>query len=107
MLQLLLCFVCIYRGATIGPDITASCCFVISGYLSVIEATHKWYPDIEMNNTGWWAAWNNTLGGIGFLLNGVLFIWYPGLVPSTIPLLIGSIFFLIGSYISWYEQCKT
>lgn len=100
-----------FYGVSIGPDIAASCTFVISGYLQVIEATHRITPDIELTNIGWHAGWNNTMGGFGFLANAIVYMFVPfcgscdQFVMNTIPLLIGSWFFLFGSLVAWYEQC--
>ena len=97
----------IFYGLTVGPDIAASCTFIIAGYLQVCESTHQFLPDIELDNLGWYSGYNNALGGVGFLINAVGFMFaQQGYLPA-IPLLIGSVFFFIGSFLLWYEQCKT
>ena len=92
-------------------DVFASCLFTISGYLSILEVTHSLYPVTshpldDLTRIDMHITWNNTLGGIGFLLNGILIIYYPdpGQLPPAYPLLIGSVFFQIGSHLQFLEQ---
>ena len=96
-------------------DVFASCCFTISGYLSVLEVTHTLIPfkSLPLSNSlksiDWWLTWFNFLGGVGFLLNGILIIYYPdpGQLQPAYPLLIGSVFFQIGSHLQYMEQADT
>ena len=102
-------------GLVFFCDVFASCCFTISGYLAIMEITHSIIPfkPLPLSNSllsvEWHITWNNFLGGIGFLLNGILIIYYPdpGQLPPVYPLLIGSVFFQIGSHLQYMEQADT
>ena len=102
-------------GLVFFCDIFASCCFTISGYLSILEATHSLLPFKRLpltNSLGsidWWLTWFNFLGGVGFLLNGILLVYWPdpGQLQPAYPLLIGSVFFQIGSHLQYMEQADT
>ena len=96
-------------------DVFASCCFTVSGYLSILECTHRLAPfkppplSNSLRSIDWWLTWFNFLGGVGFLLNGILIIYYPdpGQLRPAYPLLIGSVFFQIGSHLQYLEQADT
>jgi len=90
-------------------DIFASCCFTVGGYLSIDEVTHSILPitsPSQLKSLDFYITWMNFLGGVGFLLNGVLLIYYPllGQLPPAYALLIGSVFFQIGSHLQFMEQ---
>ncbi len=93
-------------------DVFASCCFTISGYLSIIECTHSIIPfkKLPLSNSltsiEWHITWYNFLGGIGFLLNGIFIIYYPdpGQLTPAYPLLLGSLFFQAGTHLQYLEQ---
>ena len=94
------------------PDVFASCCFTLSGYLSMLEVTHSALPVTSVHDLAkldWNITLNNFLGGIGFLINGVLIIYYPnaGQLQPAYPLLIGSLFFQVGSHLQFMEQADT
>jgi len=119
----------LFLGITIVPDLVASCTFVIAGWLQVcnpcnlscaahcrtptphprllevVEASHSWLGGFHPARIGWWAGVMNTLGAIGFLVNAVLWYRVQSTVATTIALLVGSVFFFVGSYIAWLEQC--
>ena len=96
-------------------DIFASCCFTISGYLSILEVTHTIVPfkalpiTRSLGSIEWWLTWFNFLGGVGFLLNGIFIVDYPdpGQLQPAYPLLIGSVFFQMGSHLQYLEQADT
>lgn len=96
----------LFLGVTIVPDIVASCTFVIAGWLQVVEASHCWYGGFHPRNIGWLAGVSNTLGGLGFLANALAWYFVQGGFISALTLLIGSVFFLIGSAIAWIEQSQ-
>ena len=73
--------------------------------LEVVEASHSWLGGFHPARIGWWAGVMNTLGAIGFLVNAVLWYRVQSTVATTIALLVGSVFFFVGSYIAWLEQC--
>ena len=92
-------------------DVFASCCFTVSGYLSLMEVTHSFLPVSsdplhDVTSIEWYVTLQNFLGGVGFLLNGILIIYYPdpGQLPPAYPLLIGSLFFQIASHLQYLEQ---
>jgi len=96
-------------------DIFASCCFTISGYLAIVEVTHRVLPfkrlpvGNSLRSIDWWLTWFNFLGGVGFLVNGILIVYWPdpGQLQPGYPLLIGSVFFQIGSHLQYLEQADT
>jgi hypothetical protein len=96
----------LFIGVTIAPDIAASCTFVIAGWLQVVEASHSWYGGYHPQNIGWLIGVNNTLGGLGFLANAVAWYFVQGGFISALTLLLGSVFFMFGSALSWIEQCQ-
>ena len=99
------------NGLVYFCDIFASCCFTISGYLSVMEVTHSFLPLSsdplkDVSSLEWYVTIQNFLGGLGFLLNGIVLIYYPnaGQLPPAYPLLLGSVWFQIASHLQYIEQ---
>lgn len=95
----------LFYGLVVVPDIVASCTFVIAGWLSMVEASHHWWGGLSVRQLGWWSATMNMLGGVGFLVNAVLYYQQPESFASTVALVVGSALFLGGSYTAWVEQC--
>ena len=95
-----------YLLVTIVPDLVACFTFVVSGYLQLVRVTHSWYGGVNFWSLGWHCAVLNTLGGFGFLGNGIAYYYSPGSFLSEVLLLAGSVFFLCGSFLSWLEQCQ-
>lgn len=95
----------LFIGVTVAPDIAASCTFIIAGWLHVIEASHCWCG-FHPRNIGWVAGMSSTLGGMGFLANAVTWYYVQGGFVASLTLLLGSLFFLLGSTIAWIEQSQ-
>jgi len=98
----------LYYGVNVSCDIVGCCLFTIAGYLTVVEATESLLPTWQPRNPEWWATHATIIGGLGFLANGVLWLFYyssADLPYSQIPLLIGSIAYTFSSGYAWWEQC--
>ena len=94
------------------PGVVGPVCFTISGYLSILEITHSISPFLRnflrsFISLQWNLTFFNFLGGVGFLVNGVMLFYNStvGAVGPLIPLLLGSVFFQIGFTLQWLEQC--
>lgn len=86
-----------------GPGSTGGICFVAAGWLAMVEVCHRLWC-WRWRELDWWIAFFNTAGAIGFLLNGLLGLVIPGLLPgwdvaAAWALWIGSVLFLFGSYL--------
>jgi len=95
----------LFLGVTVVPAIVAACTFIIAGWLRVVEASHSWLGGFHPTRIGWWAAVINTLGGIFFLVDAVLWYRVQASQATTIALLVGALAFFASSAIAWLEQC--
>ena len=63
-------------------DVFASCCFTLSGYLSIMEVTHSFlpltaHPLNDLTKLDMHITWTNFLGGIGFVSGHTHFAFWP------------------------------
>lgn len=86
------------------PSTLASICFVAAGYLSVVEVCHRWWA-WQPRDVSWWVSFFSLLGACGFLTSSVFGFFGQGpiLLPqwlgNVFPLMMGSWFFLFGTYL--------
>ncbi|KAJ5774687.1 hypothetical protein N7457_009583 [Penicillium paradoxum] len=100
------------QGLTDGiywiPQIVGGTGFILSGLLFTLETQTKWYIP-AWHVLGWHVGVWNLIGGIGFTLCGALgpasndsrFAY-----QSTLATFWGSVAFMIGSMIQWYESLQ-
>lgn len=86
------------------PSTVASICFCWASYLAVMEVCHRYWA-WKTTDIDWWIVFLNLLGSFGFLSGSIFGFWGQG--PSqccqywgtNVSFLLGSIFFLGGSYL--------
>lgn len=86
------------------PSTVASICFCVASYLAVIEVCHcywAWLP----NKIEWWVVILNLVGSWGFLMGSIFGFFGQGTFQccqqwgTNLSFLVGSLFFLGGSYL--------
>lgn len=89
------------------PQFTASCAFVVAGIMSICyQAKSDKYDYYVLGvKCGMWRAVFSTAGACGFVASAALYFALTGQVYSVIALLVGALFFLIGSLILWLQVC--
>ncbi len=88
------------------PQMLGSTCFFISSLMAMLEVQHKFYIP-AMNKIGWWSALFNLIGAVGFFLCAYYGAYYHSQAflywGSNLSTFIGSIAFLISSYLMMIE----
>ena len=91
------------------PDVIGSICFLISGYLALVEVSHRawsWQP----HQLSWWIVMINLLGCIAFMVAAVFGYFAPGggeaewSWGANFYTLLGALCFFIASYLMIPEQ---
>ncbi len=87
------------------PGILGGLCFMVAGWLGVVEVCHR-PVCLRPRALDWWIGLFNTLGALGFFLNGVFGFQWPQDWPdlSNWALFLGSLFFLAGTHLLLPEQ---
>lgn len=86
------------------PSTLASICFVTAAYLGIVEVCHRWWA-WQPRDVSWWINLFGLLGAFGFLISSIFgfFAQGPILLPqwlgNTFALMMGSWFFLMGTYL--------
>ena len=86
------------------PSTVASICFCWASYLAVMEVCHS-YWNWKLQDIEWWIVVLNLLGSFGFLSGSIFGFWGQGPIQccqywgTNVSFLLGSIFFLGGSYL--------
>lgn len=84
-----------------APLTFGSCFFILANFILMIQAQDHWYAP-KIGTANWEAAFWSLLGSIGFMLTGAyLFLGDPA--DSTWANFLGSIAFLIGAVVQWYD----
>lgn len=84
-----------------APLTVGSSFFVLANFILTIAAQDHWYAP-KIGTANWEAAFWSLLGSIGFMLTGAyLFLGDP--VNSTWANFLGSLAFLVGAVIQWYD----
>ena len=73
--------------------------FVANGMLALSSQKYWWQPKIE--DPDWFGAVLNTIGGFNFMLAG-LFLAQKDEVAASVTALIGSLAFVVGSFVRLY-----
>jgi hypothetical protein len=87
------------------PSTLGALCFVIGGYMQVIEQVHCWWK-FQYWSVAFWSAFWNLLGGISFFvasINGFYLDEVASQFGVNLIFLIGSWCFLFGSYCTAIE----
>jgi hypothetical protein len=93
------------------PSTLASLCFCWASYLAVMEVCHS-YWDWKPQDIDWWVVVLNLVGSVGFLSGSLFGFWGQGVIQccqewgTNLSFLIGSIFFLAGSYLMVPEMLE-
>ena len=86
------------------PSTIASICFCWASYLAVMEVCHRYWA-WKIQDIDWWIVVLNLLGSFGFLSGSIFGFWGEGPIQccqywgTNFSFLLGSIFFLGGSYL--------
>ena len=88
------------------PQMIAAACFLIASIMFTLETQEKWWkPEIRV--LGWWIGFWSIVGSVGFELCAAFGPasgeqhW--ALYQSNLSSMWGSIGYLIGSFLQWYE----
>jgi MFS family permease len=88
------------------PQMIGSVCFFISSFMAMLEVQSKFYLP-AWNKIGWWSALFNLIGAVGFFLCAFYGAYYQSQAflywGSNLSTFIGSIAFLISSYLMLIE----
>ncbi|KAI8955501.1 hypothetical protein F4801DRAFT_527822 [Xylaria longipes] len=88
------------------PQVVGGAGFIVSGTLFMLETQKTWYTP-ALSVLGWHIGFWNLIGAIGFTLCGALGFANgsdAAAYASNLSTFIGSLAFLIGSTIQWYES---
>ncbi|KAI0438018.1 hypothetical protein F4803DRAFT_536404 [Xylaria telfairii] len=88
------------------PQVVGGTGFIVSGWLFMLETQKTWYTP-AFNVLGWHIGFWNLIGAFGFTLCGALGFASSNdaaVYASNLSTFIGSLAFLIGSVIQWYES---
>ncbi|KAI0139338.1 hypothetical protein GGR57DRAFT_496214 [Xylariaceae sp. FL1272] len=96
------------NGAYWSTQVIGGTGFIISSWLFMVETQSKWYI-IAPTVLGWHIGFWNLVGALGFTLCGALTLGFASenetaSYVSVYATFIGSLAFLIGSAIQWYES---
>ncbi len=86
------------------PSTVASICFCWASYLAVMEVCHRYWA-WKIQDLDWWIVVLNLVGSVGFLSGSIFGFWGQGPIQccqywgTNFSFLLGSIFFLGGSYL--------
>jgi hypothetical protein len=86
------------------PSTVASICFCWASYLAVMEVCHHYWA-WKIQDIDWWIVVLNLVGSVGFLSGSIFGFWAQGPIQccqywgTNFSFLLGSIFFLGGSYL--------
>jgi hypothetical protein len=92
-----------------APDVIGSICFLLSGYLAVVEVSHRLWS-YQPHHLSWWIVMINLLGCIAFMVAAVFgyfvpdcgkLAWSWGANSFT---LLGAVYFFIASFLMIPEQ---
>ncbi|MGD2055562.1 MAG: hypothetical protein PVJ15_02055 [Gammaproteobacteria bacterium] len=91
------------------PDVIGSICFLASGYLALVEVSHRLWS-YQPHQLSWWIVMLNLLGSIAFLLAAVFDYFVPDGGKAEWPwganffTLLGAMCFFFASYLMIPEQ---
>lgn len=86
------------------PDFVGSVCFLLAGYLVLIEVGHRFWS-YQYRKVSWWIAMINMLGSIAFMLSALFGFFVPGSNSvewawgANFSTLFGASCFLLASYL--------
>jgi hypothetical protein len=86
------------------PDFTGSICFLLAGYLALVEVSHRWWS-VQPHSLSWWIVIINLLGSLAFMGSAAFSFYQPStgepqwLWGANLFTLIGALCFLLASYL--------
>jgi hypothetical protein len=91
------------------PDVIGSICFLVSGYLAVVEVSHRFWS-YQPRQLSWWIVMINLLGCVAFMVAALFAYVVPGSENlewtwgANFFTLVGALCFFVASYLMIPEQ---
>ncbi|QDS67874.1 hypothetical protein FKW77_007953 [Venturia effusa] len=88
-------------------QVVAAVCFLVASILFTLITQEKWHRPLP-HRIAWWIGFWATVGSVGFLLSAIFgvmsndYSW--GGYQSSLSSLWGSFFYLVSSWLQWYES---